>query len=104
VENPVGVDNETPTFSWNMQSSIIGQRQSAYQIKVAKDEQFNQLVWDSGKREDDHSVGIRYEGQQLLSSTVYYWTVTVWDRDDTAVTSQKAAFETGLLGEDGWDQ
>jgi len=104
VENPVGVDNETPTFSWNMQSSIIGQRQSAYQIKVAKDEQFNQLVWDSGKREDDHSVGIRYEGQQLLSSTVYYWTVTVWDRDDTAATSQKAAFETGLLGEDGWDQ
>lgn len=104
LTDPVGIDSAVPAFSWKMQSSVLGQKQTAYQLTVSKDEQHTQVVWQSEKRNESGSVGVRYEGGALEPSTTYYWTVTVWDKDGKAVTSENATFETGLFGNSGWDQ
>ena len=104
LTDPVGIDAENPAFSWKMQSDVIGQRQTAYRIEVAKDAAFTDLVWDSGKQEDDSSVAIEYAGAPLAASTVYYWRVTAWDKDEKQVRSATATFEMGLLGDDAWSK
>ena len=101
--NPVGIDTENPVFSWKMDSAVTGQKQTAYQLVVAKDEGLTQIVWDSQKQQDnDTSVGIQYAGAPLESSTTYYWAVTAWDKDGAPVRSDVASFEMGLLGDNAW--
>ncbi|MBC5787947.1 family 78 glycoside hydrolase catalytic domain [Clostridium sp. NSJ-27] len=101
--NPVGIDVTNPTFSWQMESSVIGQHQTAYQVVVAKDKDLSQKVWDSKKQESSVSIGIQYAGDALQASTTYFWQVTVWDKDQQAIQSDIATFEMGLLGEDAWN-
>lgn len=100
MADPVGLDNPNPVFSWKMKSNVIGQRQTAYQIVV---KQGSTTVWDSGKVESDVSVGITYAGTALKSSAEYTWSVTVWDKDGNAVTSDQATFEMALLEENAFD-
>lgn len=102
LTNPLGIDEEVPTFSWQMTNGKRGAMQTAYRITVAEskdalgDEKF---LWDSGKITGSHSVGISYNGDSLLPKMRYYWSVTVWDENDTPYTaSEEAWFETGLMG------
>ena len=37
LTDPIGIDIKTPTFSWKLQSSEIGQKQTAYRLTVAAD-------------------------------------------------------------------
>ncbi|MCI8360638.1 MAG: family 78 glycoside hydrolase catalytic domain, partial [Clostridiales bacterium] len=76
-----------------MRSDGRGKRQTAYAIKV---KQASAVLWDSGKQAGDISVGVAYDGPTLAPSTIYSWTVTVWDETGAAVTSTPASFETGL--------
>ncbi len=95
--NPMGIDNTTPEFRWEMVSDVQGQKQTAYQIVVKDGEE---TVWDSGKVESDISNGIAYEGSALESSTRYTWNVTVWDKDGKELTSSEQPwFEMGLLNQ-----
>ena len=87
------VIDDTAHFSWQMKSDVIGKSQSAYQIILKNG---TQVVWNSSKQSSDKSVGISYSGPALTPSTVYNWTVTVWDEDDASVISPTAEFETGL--------
>ena len=102
--NPMGIDAKNPRFSWQMQSSVMGQRQTAYQVLVAADPDFEEMVWDSQKQTGETSIGIVYAGEALEPSTRYYWKTVVWDKDGKEVQSDTAAFETGLFGRAGWDQ
>ncbi|MGN1203376.1 MAG: hypothetical protein ACI4RF_08770 [Eubacterium sp.] len=95
--NPLGID-KNPRFSWQMLSDVVGQCQSAYQITVASDEELETVIWDSGKVASGVSTGIEYEGSELESSTKYYWSVDVWDKDDKLIEAETASFEMGLLG------
>ena len=106
VKNPIGNDNITPKFSWNMQSDIRGQYQTAYRIAVSsslknlKNNNFD--IWDSGKIYSSKSLNIPFEGKTLTAATRYYWQVTVWDKYNNSVTSNETNFfETGLM-ESGW--
>jgi len=101
--NPIGIDSIAPSFSWQMDSDVIGQKQTEYQLIVAKTSNLEQPVWNSGKTNDGHSVGIKYAGAALVSSTTYYWQVTVWDKDGVSIKSAIATFETGLFGANAWD-
>lgn len=107
IQNPLGIDTQSPRFSWMMVSETRGQKQTAYQILVASsksklDEGVGD-VWDSGKVISDQSNNIRYEGEQLTHATRYYWTVRVWDAHNNLLTSNESAwFETGLM-DVGWD-
>lgn len=102
LKNPVGIDNKVPYFSWKMESSIIGEKQMAYQIIVKKldnkTKQAVNTVWDTHKVVSDTSNYIPYKGKALESSTTYVWSVQAWDKDGVKVTSEeKAYFEMGLL-------
>lgn len=97
-DNPLGIDNATPYFSWQMQSNELGQHQQDYQIIVAKDLELSDIVWDSGIQPDSTSIGIRYEGQTFDSSTRYYWKVFVTDQNGVRIESEIAQFETALMG------
>ena len=61
MENPMGIEVATPRFSWRMESSTCGQKQTAYEILVASSEALlaeNEAdIWDSGKVESAQSVG-----------------------------------------------
>ena len=106
AKNPLGNDNRTPAFGWNMQSETRGQCQTAYRICVSSSESnlkngvFD--VWDSGKIASSNSINIPYEGDELEATTRYYWQVMVWDKEDKlSVSAEKAFFETGLF-DSGW--
>ena len=101
--NPLSID-EQPQFSWKMEDSVQGQKQTAYQIMVA-DSQENlekrKYIWDSGKTESDMSIGIPYAGDVLDSENRYYWQVAVWDKDGKkALSKEEAFFETGITDGD----
>ncbi len=103
LENPVGLDDEEPAFSWQMESDVTGAAQKAYQI-VVRDSEGN-TVWDSGVVESQESTDIKYEGEALAAAECYTWTVAVTDTGDNTVTSEEAYFETGLMSDskDAWD-
>lgn len=104
-ENPIGIDEERPVFSWKMDSDIRGQKQTAYRLMVAdspENLEKEELIWDSGRLESDISVAVAYEGETLEAASRYYWTVQVWDKDGKALTyGEDAFFETGLM-DSGW--
>ncbi len=106
-ENPLGIDDTAPHFSWQSDNTGRNWRQSAYQIIVASSAQNlydgNADVWDSGKQSSDESLGIAYGGPTLQSRKRYYWTVRVWDttgRESQA--SEDAWWEMGLLQKSDW--
>ncbi|MEH7097689.1 family 78 glycoside hydrolase catalytic domain [Neobacillus vireti] len=108
--NPLGIDSSKPRFSWEMVSSLRGQKQTAYQLIVATSpEKLNPNaadVWNSGKVVSDKSVAVEYGGSPFKASTRYYWTVIVWDKDGKQIETNPTYFETGLLSTDGvteWD-
>ncbi|MCH5262904.1 MAG: family 78 glycoside hydrolase catalytic domain [Lachnospiraceae bacterium] len=103
LDNPIGIDEKVPEFSWRMEGTARGLYQSAYRIVLARSEEQlakEQYLWDSGKVLSSESVGIAYEGEKLTPKTRYFWQVTVWDGNDEVFTSNETAyFETGLMGE-----
>ncbi len=109
-ENPLGIDAHKPRLSWQLQALQAGARgvaQSAYQIRVARNERDlragNNLVWDSAKVNSDESVHRAYEGPALQSGQRYYWQVRMWDANGKASDwSDMAFWEMGLLNAADW--
>ena len=100
LTNPVGIEADSVSFSWNMDSNVIGKKQTAYQIQVFRADD-DSSVWDSGKVESSQSVGIACGGA-LAEETAYRWQVTVWDEDDQPETSDLGMFETGVTSQPTW--
>lgn len=97
LTDPIGIDSETPTFSWKLQSNEIGQKQTAYRLTVAADEGLNRIVWDSGKAYSNDTTDIPYGGSALADCTRYYWQVTVWDVKGEVFKSAIRFFETAYI-------
>lgn len=96
---PLGVDDLSPTFSWQTASDTVGGTQAAYQIRVIKADAPCDLLWDSGKVFSDTSVGICYSGLPLTERTAYIWQVRQWDNSGKVGNwSEPTRFETGLMG------
>jgi alpha-L-rhamnosidase len=107
VQKPLGIDTQTPSFSWQSNSTERNWRQSAYQILVASSAETlitgSGDIWDSGKVQSAESVGIVYRGPKLEARKRYYWTVHVWDTNwQQSQPAEAAWWETGLLNQDGW--
>ncbi len=106
LKNPSVVD-VTPRLGWinTTTASQHGERQTAYQIRVASARQ--QLdtpdLWDSNKVESDESTRIVYEGESLQSGRECYWQVRVWDKNgNPSFWSEPAYWRMGLLGKSDW--
>ena len=97
ARSPRQLDVRNPRFSWKMENKNgeYGQKQMAYQILVR--EENGGIVWDSGRKEDDSSLGIYYSGKELKPKTHYDWELVVWDNRGRK-GEIKDYFETGLMG------
>ncbi|GGA66426.1 hypothetical protein GCM10008015_03910 [Flavobacterium palustre] len=99
VENavtPIGLDVIQPVFSWQMKAANQdrGYSQKAYQIIVTNN--LGNEVWNTTKVISGTSINIKYNGEKLKATSLYNWTVYVWDQKGKKHTS-KSWFETGLL-------
>ncbi len=92
---PLTLEELHPSFSWKMESSEKGQRQTAYRIRVRRESDGRQ-VWDSGEVLDSLSTGIRYLGMALQPGMGYDWDLTVTDKAGRT-HSASSRFEMGLM-------
>ena len=104
---PLGMDDATPRFSWQLQDAARGARQTAYEVQVASTAEMLQEsyadVWDSGRVESAQSLNVVYGGPALKASTRYFWRVRVWDAAHRAYAASDVTWwETGLLRQDAW--
>ncbi|HSC38346.1 MAG TPA: hypothetical protein VLD19_10755, partial [Chitinophagaceae bacterium] len=89
--NPLGIDQATPRFSWQLAGPQRNITQTAYEIKVTTGKI---IVWSSGKVISDHSVQVPYAGSALGSGAKYDWQVRVWDNNGKASPwSARASFQ-----------
>ena len=98
-EEPLGIDDGSPVFSWRLASAARGKEQSAYRVVVKEGDV---TVWDSGKVAGENNYGVMYDGEALKSKTLYNWTVTVWDENDAECATESSTFETGLMSGSDW--
>jgi alpha-L-rhamnosidase len=107
LENPAGIDIVNPRLSWQLQSGLRGEKQTAYHLLVASsqenlDKNIGDL-WDSDKVDSDQSIHVEYDGKPLGSRAVCYWKVRVWDKDGKpSPWSQPTKWSMGLMDPDDW--
>jgi len=105
--DPRGIDAVHPRLSWQVQSHLRGERQSAYRIWVADSPEKLTAnrgnVWDSGKVWSGRSVTVRYGGPILASGERCFWKVRVWDKDGKPSPDSPPSFwQMGLLHPSDW--
>ena len=99
LENSLGIDTAKPRFSWIVQDTMPGAKQTAYQLQAAVSPEFKEpLLWDSGRVASEQSHLVEYAGKPLVSRQQVWWRVKSWGKDgkDTG-WSQPGRFEVGLL-------
>ena len=102
--NPIGVDNQTPRFSWHAQVDS----QAAYEIQVARSvrqlEAGSSDLWESGRVADGRSVAISYAGAPLASREKAHWRVRVWPdgQEQPGPWSKIASWQMGLMAQSDW--
>ena len=92
-ENPLGMDEQHPAFSWKLSSDRKNVMQAKCRVRVFRKDA---MVYDSGTEEADISIYHVYRGPKLEPVTRYDVKVSVTDNyGETAEAS--GWFETGLL-------
>lgn len=102
---PLGIDCATPRFSWQLDDERNGALQTAYRITVDKDSAAlakGKIVLWQEKKSDDRMM-TTYSGKTLEPFTRYYWSITVWDKDNVQSRPVISSFETGMLGQTNWE-
>ena len=107
LTTPLGLDDATPHFSWQLRDTARGARQTAYEVQVASSatllKQGKADVWDSGRVAGGQSLNVAYAGPALTASTRYSWRVKVWGADGTAYAASEGSWwETGLMQQAAW--
>lgn len=94
-ENPIGLDEATPAFSWQIASPQQNVMQVAYSLCVRKaDDQ--QTVWQTGRIDAATAANILYAGAPLEGCQRYQVTLHVWDNHGQEAV-REGFFETGLM-------
>ncbi len=101
-ENPVGIGETRPRFSWVLQSDDKDVLQESWQVQVDRGADFLSPAWDSGTVASDQSVLVPYGGTPLESGTRYSWRVRVSAGGTQGAWSRTASFETSLLDKALW--
>jgi len=74
-----------PEFGWAVNSSLVNDVQSAYQIVVASRRETLEKnvgdLWDTGKTPSARSIDIEYAGDPLSPNETYFWKVRIWNRN-----------------------
>jgi alpha-L-rhamnosidase len=104
--NPIGLDVKTPRLAWKIKDQRRGAVQKAYKISVgidsAKVAAGKGSYWNTGRINADHQMVV-YSGKELQAFQKYYWSLTVWDKNDKKVqSSSPASFEMGMMETRNW--
>lgn len=98
LNNPLGIDEDKPRFTWQLESSQTDIIQVAYEIIIGTDSADVASgignMWKSDKTASDRLLAV-YAGEQLKPYTRYYWSVRVWDNQGAESVSATEWFETG---------
>lgn len=97
MKNAFGID-QSPYFSWKIQSEEKGVLQEKYQITVTDG---TEILWDSGIIESRDQSFVDYEGPALQSRTEYTWNVQAWDNHGNNAT-ESCTFEMAFMGNQEW--
>jgi alpha-L-rhamnosidase len=102
--NPLGIGETKPLLSWLDNSKRRGDKQTAYEVRVAgsvANLNKGQTDWDSGKVVSAENSVIF--DQPLVSRQQCFWQVRVWDVDGRpSAWSPSASWEMGLLAPEDW--
>ncbi|MED3728376.1 alpha-L-rhamnosidase [Priestia filamentosa] len=99
IKNPLGFELDHLRLSWiteNEQSNSLFQSHAC--VEIADDQNFKNIIYQSGKRENIDSLSFT-PNVTLEPRTRYYWKVTVWGDAGDVATSDIAWFETGKMDE-----
>lgn len=103
---PPGIENSSPSLSWQLASDQRNILQTAYRILVADDSALLVKnignIWDSKKINSGQSIQIKYRGQKLLPVKTYFWKVMVWDNKNHFTWSEPSQWQMGLLTKADW--
>jgi alpha-L-rhamnosidase len=107
LQTPLGIDDPSPRFSWQLQDPAPGALQTAYQVLVASSadllSQDKADLWTSGRVKSSASLNVNYGGPQLAAGTRYFWRVKVWDASGNPYAESEIGWwETGLLTQNNW--
>lgn len=103
VENlsePIGIETETPRFSWKLTSKKRDVKQAAFEVQVKEG---NKVVWSSGKVMTEKSIFNKYQGASLESNKKYTWKIRVWDNKGNTSKWIKSTFETAFMSSNDWE-
>ncbi|MGO4535952.1 family 78 glycoside hydrolase catalytic domain [Leifsonia sp. 2MCAF36] len=99
-DEPLGVDDPTPTFSWKLTGTGASASQAAYEVRATDGP--GRVIWDSG-RISASTQRATYAGSSLTSRMDVSWRVRVWDGSGkSSGWSLPATFEMGLLTPSDW--
>jgi len=107
LATPLGIDDPTPRFSWQLRDAARGAKQTAYQVLVSSTAELSSQgkadVWDSGRVESGASLNVHFAGPAIKPSTRYFWRVKVWGAAGKPYTETATSWwETGLVSQDAW--
>ncbi|MEC5267491.1 alfa-L-rhamnosidase, partial [Bacillus mycoides] len=89
--NPIGIDSKVVKISWQLESNNRNVKQRAYQLQVAKDKDFENIVFDSQKVETDQSLHIPINSFLYRTETRYFYRIKVWDNHEEESTWSNVA-------------
>lgn len=105
LDNPTGIENISPRFSWKLKTETPSTLQTTYEIHVSKikADGTGVIIWESGKVTSEQSLYIAYSGPELESRTRYKWEARIWDNHgNVSEWSSPAYWEMGLLQPSDW--
>lgn len=101
---PLGIDDPTPTMTWEIASADRGVMQKGYRLVVSTTAEKAAAgkgdVWDSGRVSSD-ATSVDYAGPALAPRTRYYWSVQARTPRETS-WSAPGYFETAYLNPSQW--
>jgi alpha-L-rhamnosidase len=107
LPDPVSIESQHPTLSWQLTSVHRAKSQKAYHILVASSiyllDRNTRDYSNSGVVHSSNSTQVLYRGKPLPSRTKVYWKVAVWDEKNVpSGWSHRASWSMGLLNAADW--
>ncbi|MFH0761903.1 MAG: glycoside hydrolase family 78 protein [Bacteroidota bacterium] len=107
-ENPIGIDEINPRFSWEIKANVRNISQIAYEVRVSltPDHLRNggPYLWTTQKVLSDASNQVVYEGPAPKTGDKLYWTVRIWDNQNHITDwAPVGSWEMGLLSPEDWE-